>query len=240
VGLWNATDHGTGVVPSVSFLPGDREIRSPFFRQFAYELLSMNYRRNDSPDDRRSVPRFGEEIVTDRRRLQQRENEEREMESRNTPPVAPSGRSPSSLNTDPAAPIDIRELTELIKRELLNELGTQFQPASSARQASPVTEDAADPAGGGDQFDSGNYTAQSGDLNEQRASQASAKRRPGRPSSLPSPAESNDWPRKTYRFHKERLRQLKHYQNNLDETVELSVLIDQALELFLKEKGFES
>ncbi len=62
------------------------------------------------------------------------------------------------------------------------------------------------------------------------------RRKPGRPSSLPSPSESDDWPRKTYRFNKFRVRELKNYQNSLDVTKELSILIDEALEMYLKSK----
>lgn len=62
------------------------------------------------------------------------------------------------------------------------------------------------------------------------------KRKPGRPSSLPKESESNEWPRKTYRFNKHTLRQLKIYQASLEEHQDLSLIINTALSQWLDEQ----
>lgn len=62
------------------------------------------------------------------------------------------------------------------------------------------------------------------------------KRRPGRPSSLPKESQSNEWPRKTYRFHKQTLKKLKMYQARLDEHQDLSIIINEALSDWLGER----
>lgn len=62
------------------------------------------------------------------------------------------------------------------------------------------------------------------------------KRKPGRPSSLPKESESNEWPRKTYRFNKHTLRQLKIYQASLEEHQDLSLIINTALSQWLTEQ----
>ena len=62
------------------------------------------------------------------------------------------------------------------------------------------------------------------------------KRRPGRPSSLPNESESNDWPRKTYRFQKNTLKRLKIHQAGLDDHQDLSILINEALKHWLNQQ----
>lgn len=62
------------------------------------------------------------------------------------------------------------------------------------------------------------------------------KRKPGRPSSLPKESESNEWPRKTYRFNKETLKKLKIYQASLDSHQDLSIIINDALSEWLSER----
>ena len=60
------------------------------------------------------------------------------------------------------------------------------------------------------------------------------KRRPGRPSSLPRESQSNEWPRKTYRFNKHTLKMLKMHQASLDEHQDLSLIINEALRDWLE------
>lgn len=63
------------------------------------------------------------------------------------------------------------------------------------------------------------------------------KRRPGRPSSLPKESETDQWPRKTYRFNKSTLKRLKIHQASLDDHKDLSILINEALNHWLDSQG---
>lgn len=161
----------------------------------------MEYRKEQSDNDRRSIPRFGDKNVIDRRWDKKNDLESSSLEKKDL------------SNED--------EVNE--KDNLNNSLGLQ---QILIRMSKQIKEDLKK-----------EFTQLNGENNLSINNNLENKnKKPGRPSSLPSIKESDEWPRKTYRFNKYTIKKLKGYQNSLDESKDLSILIDEALKMYLENK----
>lgn len=120
-------------------------------------------------------------------------------------------------------PDELENLKSILRSEIINELGQQNSIASLNEMPhySPDTDIIVIPTAEEAQVEIKPFLK---------------KRRPGRPSSLPNESESNDWPRKTYRFQKNTLKRLKIHQAGLDDHQDLSILINEALKHWLNQQ----